>query len=429
MGHGWAIDGLDHTRRLRSYSMLGARQISARISLRCADLDLMGSRDEGKGAIGGMTTISSSSFSRRLRQSYRAHRLPVAPNPVQKAGPLEGTCWVTRLCLSALALSSILGAQALRALTLVLTLSLPPAIAGEIDIETTRLHFSPVSSSDEPGSRLRWRGGFKMKADAEEFGGFSGLAVTSDGRWLTAVTDRGSWLTAELQYDASGDLVGLTSAVMDRLLDPNGRPLETGRQSDAESLAVAPDGAVLIAFEREHKIWRYSDGVHAVPEPLHKTDGFRGIHNNRGIEALVTLADGRLLGISELSREPERSRGFIFDGTSWSELTYSRLGDFQPSGAARLPSGDLLILERSFSRWSGFATRLRTIDDNEIGPSAVLTPREFADLRTVLNLMNFEGLAVHSGPAGGTRITLITDNNFNPVLPNMIISLELIDTK
>ena len=41
--------------------------------------------------------------------------------------------------------------------------------------------------------------------------------------------------------------------------------------------------------------------------------------------------------------------------------------------------------------------------------------------------MNFEGLAVHAGPTGGIRLTLISDNNFNPILPNMIISLELVE--
>ena len=92
-----------------------------------------------------------------------------------------------------------------------------------------------------------------------------------------------------------------------------------------------------------------------------------------------------------------------------------------------MPSGDLLVLERSFSRWRGFATRLRTIGRDQVAPSAVLTPRQFADLGTPPSLMNFEGLAVQADPAGGMRLTLISENNLNPILPNMILSLELVE--
>ena len=41
------------------------------------------------------------------------------------------------------------------------------------------------------------------------------------------------------------------------------------------------------------------------------------------------------------------------------------------------------------------------------------------------NLDNMEGLAVHPGPDGGTRITLISDNNFNEWERNLLLEFTL----
>ncbi len=41
------------------------------------------------------------------------------------------------------------------------------------------------------------------------------------------------------------------------------------------------------------------------------------------------------------------------------------------------------------------------------------------------NLDNMEGLAVHAGPGGKTRITLISDNNFNEWERNLLLEFTL----
>ena len=43
------------------------------------------------------------------------------------------------------------------------------------------------------------------------------------------------------------------------------------------------------------------------------------------------------------------------------------------------------------------------------------------------DLDNFEGLAVHTLPSGETRITLVSDNNFNDWQRNLLLEFTLAD--
>ena len=78
----------------------------------------------------------------------------------------------------------------------------PPAGAQEkpLAIHNQRLVFK----LDEPAAteigRLIWRGGVEMKADSPNFGGWSDLHVSADGRSLTSISDEGAWFTATIDY-------------------------------------------------------------------------------------------------------------------------------------------------------------------------------------------------------------------------------------
>src|SRR4029077_13874534 len=67
---------------------------------------------------------------------------------------------------------------------------------------------------DEPGlqriGKLIWRGGISMSANSANFGGWSDLHVSPDGRTLSTISDVGSWLTATIDYDSKGNLAGLS---------------------------------------------------------------------------------------------------------------------------------------------------------------------------------------------------------------------------
>src|SRR5512139_807180 len=60
--------------------------------------------------------------------------------------------------------------------------------------------FAKSEKAVAANSKLIWRGGLVLSAETENFGGYSGLVLSSDGRDLLAVSDAGGWLKARISY-------------------------------------------------------------------------------------------------------------------------------------------------------------------------------------------------------------------------------------
>src|SRR3984885_7969270 len=84
---------------------------------------------------------------------------------------------------------------------------------------------------------LAFRGGLVLSSSSPHFGGWSGLAVEPDGSGLLAISDVGGWLSADLAYDGIKP-AGLRRALIGPLRDANGRPFESKKEQDAESLTL-----------------------------------------------------------------------------------------------------------------------------------------------------------------------------------------------
>ena len=75
--------------------------------------------------------------------------------------------------------------------------------------------------------------------------------------------------------------------------------------------------------------------------------------DNKGIEALVEIAPGRLLAVTEgmvASDSPGdvRLRGWLIsENEAPAALSYAVTGPLRPTALAKIPGGDLLVLERS----------------------------------------------------------------------------------
>jgi hypothetical protein len=97
------------------------------------------------------------------------------------------------------------------------------------------------------------------------------------------------------------------------------------------------------------------------------------------------------------------------------------------SDAALLPSGDLLILERSFGWPTGLLVRIRRIPLTAIRPNALVdgTVLMEADLGDEIDIM--EGLSVHRTPEGEIVLTLISDDNFLAVQRTLLLQFTLAD--
>lgn len=287
---------------------------------------------------------------------------------------------------------------------------------------------------DEPAlkriGRLIWRGGISMTANSANFGGWSGLHVSPDGRTLTGISDVGSWLTATIDYDADRNLAGLNHGRIGSLRGVDGRPLGSKIESDAEGMARLPDGSWLVSFERRHRIWRYPT-LDGTPVPVNLPDGFSRQPENGGIEALTALADGTIVAISETySVTPGELVGWTgragADGRyAWQTFRYPQLPDFNPTALAPLPDGGFVLLERAFDLARGVRIRVMRAELADFRPGALARPREIARLASPLAVDNLEGVAATKGPRGETLLWLISDDNFNSLQRNLLLLFEL----
>jgi hypothetical protein len=308
----------------------------------------------------------------------------------------------------------------------------PPAGAQEqpVEIRSAALRFK----IDEPGAtqigRLIWRGGVSMTANSPSFGGWSDLHIADDGKALTTISDAGAWLTATIAYDDKGNLVGLDGARIGQLRDLDGKPLRGKLEADAEAMARLPDGSWLVAFEHNHRIWRYPT-LTAIPTLVEGPAEIGRQPANGGLEAMTALADGRVIVISEeYRRRPDAVVGWVGspkpDGRyQWRAFDYPTIPDFHPTAIARLPDGSFVTLERAFDFVRGVRCRVMHFAAADLEPRGTVHTEELARLASPYAVDNLEGLATGKGRKGETLLWLISDDNFNPLQRNILMMFEL----
>ena len=275
---------------------------------------------------------------------------------------------------------------------------------------------------------LRYRGGLVLAADRRGFGGLSAIDVSDDGARLLAVSDNGDWFTLALSYGADGDLATAAGVTSGRLTNPAGRPLGGKGDSDAEGLARRADGDLVVSFERDHRLLAYPRGEPPFGRPptaLARPPGLEQAPRNSGAEALTALGDGRLLVFAEDLSIGHIGAAWIGDGRTWLRLNYRLTPPFEPTGAALLPDGDVLVLERSFSLLGGIVIRLVRVAPGDLVPGLLVVGREVARLQPPLTVDNFEGVAARRGPAGETLVYLVSDNNFSALQRTLLLMFEL----
>lgn len=305
----------------------------------------------------------------------------------------------------------------------------PVPAKGLPQLQSNPLLLNPEDKTQRLVGRLVWRGGIAVTAGEARFGGLSDLLLDADGIGFSAVTDEGHWLRGRLLYDEAGDLVGVQSTGFDRLKDINGAPLDGKQQQDAESLARLADGSLLVGFERNHRLRRFpaEQGLAGRPSAFPTPAGLDQASINSGVEALVSLADGRLVAFTEGQAIGENYGAYLWEADQgWSALALVPAGLFRPTGATLLPDGDIVLLERRFTVLGGLGMRLRRIAATTVRPGALLQGEEIAELRPPLTVDNFEGVAVHQAADGAWRLTLISDDNFSPLQRNLIVQFELL---
>ena len=270
------------------------------------------------------------------------------------------------------------------------------------------------------GGDLVYRGGVELSSEDPRFGGFSGLLVTHNGNKLLAISDRGWWLQGDLFYNESGDLVGVQHVEILPM-----RPLEAGPNFtlDAEAVVQTGDGELVVAYERQHRLWSYSD-VWSGPKPINMGKALSKLPFNLGIESLVFMAPGEFLAITESRAEGQNFAAFYRTKSGLSLVKYPYDSYFRPSDAVRIAESKLLVLERGYNKEVGVGARLVLAQLLRHDGHFEITGNVLVNLRWPIPLDNFEGLAIVQSPSVANTIYLLSDDNYSKDQRTLLLMFE-----
>ena len=271
----------------------------------------------------------------------------------------------------------------------------------ELGPRTSEVRFEPVKLDSDGFAPMRLAGAWRLTSGDPRLGGVSALAV--EGNLLVAITDSGA--IVRFAKPVSGRATVSIRELPDGPTDPRYKS-----RRDSEALLRDPAGrGWWIAFENRNQLWLYD---RQFSRAVARIDfGPRRWPRNRGIEALAN--DGKVLLLF-----PERG-DCVVEVRGASERTFrienaaGRISD-----AARLPSGELLILNRHPTAL-GFSNSIAILERTRKG----FRYRDRIRLG-VSPLDNVEALAPERLPDGRIRLWLMTDDNFQRPLRTLLIALD-----
>lgn len=271
---------------------------------------------------------------------------------------------------------------------------------------------------------LRFVRGWRLTSPNRIFGGFSALAILGPDRFqLVGDGGYGARLTLHADGRVSDSRIAL-------LPSPSGKARRKS-QSDFEAMAFDPaSGKIWVALEGLNEVWRIDAGLKAIESRarLPRPDW----PANSGAEAMVRLADGRMLIFSEDADDDPRGREALLfagdpavPGTKATRFFYDSQGKGLVSDAAPLPDGRILLVHRKLGLNPVFTTILAIADPAAIRPGGTIRSRAIGRVPAPL-AENYEGAAVEVR-GGRTFLWLVSDDNFNSWQRSLLVEFELVD--
>lgn len=289
-----------------------------------------------------------------------------------------------------------------------------------------RLFPEPVALRDDaPGQRrlgeLFFLQGWWLRSNDPRFGGVSAMHV-EDGT-VTALTDSARLYFFDVPRRTGG------APLRSRWLD--GAPGTQKEQRDTEALAVLGNTA-WISYERQNAIRRHDRRSWRETKSA-KPAAMRDWPLNAGAEAMVRLADGRFLVLSEGRRGADGGTpAILFEGdptnptTPARELTYRAPAGFRITDAAALPDGRLLFLNRRVSFLDGIQVKLTLVRAPTLRAGAVLEGREIAHFAAGVTTDNYEALSV-TQEGERTIVWIASDDNYMAFQRTMLMKFAMQD--
>ncbi|MCK0128196.1 esterase-like activity of phytase family protein [Erythrobacter sp. F6033] len=287
-----------------------------------------------------------------------------------------------------------------------------------LSVLTEPVSIDPSDPAANEVGELVYYGGVGIEPGDEKIGGISSLewvdgtlyGVTDDGRWLAIQTD-----------ELDGKLLDIFNIESGPLLDLKGKRLKRKEEADSEAIAKSADGSWLVAFERDHRIWRYSSlDSRAEATDLPIADLVFDAESNAGMETLAVSPDGLIAcgewaGSDVLNCMRERDGGLVSFEVSPPAPLNGR--GAVPTDADCTSDGTCYILFRSYSPQQGNAAAIVAVDSaNKAETVASFLPP--------LTLDNFEGLTVRE-ELDRTYIYLASDDNFSDRQRTLLMKFEV----
>jgi len=255
----------------------------------------------------------------------------------------------------------------------------------------------------------------------EDVVGVSGIEILEDGSGYLAVSDDGWWL--EGSFTRKNDvIIDHKLRRLEPIIAQNGLPVSARRVadwSDAEGLALAPDGRVWVSFERWAHVLEF-DAPFTRARLIRDHPTFRTFADNWQLEAIAVDPEGRVFVFSE----KPMIEGFpiyrLRNGREWVIDGYLPERDvFAIVGADFDEDGTLYLLERKLVVGLWWQNRVRRIRlDGSLDETIWTSERGEFD--------NMEGITLWRD-AEGLRMTLVSDNNGSQNVPTEFVEFRVIE--
>ena len=251
-----------------------------------------------------------------------------------------------------------------------------------------------------------------LKYEDQDFGGISGITLSENGENFVLLSDKSFFFKGKIIRDNLNKIIDLKIIEKGQLSSSKGEIL-TGKNIDSESIVKKDKRGYYISFESNNRIM-YHETLKSPGKFIPEHSDFDKLLFNDGIEALAIKDNGELYALPEL---PPKGKDFHpiykFYNNSWTIIDKIKIDQgFKIVDAEMIDDENLMTLERKFSFYDGFKIRLRRIkfEKDIIKNSEILLeslPWEY---------YNFEGLGKWKDSNGNIYLTLVSDNQFSPLL-------------
>ncbi len=301
----------------------------------------------------------------------------------------------------------------------------PPVVVSYVQ----RLAITPLPAPDAEGRALlgpfAWRGGWHLESPNTLFGGYSALLTVDDAK-LLAISDSGNTLLLSEPDAPNRPALHIGAIGLGRSSAKASRDIEAATR-DSRS------GTIWLGWEGRNAISRHGSDLSM--QAILAQPGMKDWPANTGAEALVRLADGRFVVLSEAFPshfDGKDHAGLLFagdpaKGARARPFTFEGPRGYRPTDMAQLPDGRVLVLMRRVA-WPlplRFAGLVVALDPATLRAGGTWRGKILAKLEPPLPVDNFEGIAVRPAPAGGSDVWIISDDNTSQFQRTLLLRLFL----